>query len=499
MDISPKVSPVSENNMQRRSKLRKYIRIWIIILLLTIVFNPAVQAASLGSRALRTGMSGNDVSELQQLLKRIGYFNANVTGYYGSITRSSVISFQSAYGLVRDGVAGPNTVFRLKYENGVAADSFVYKRLLKKGMRGADVQNLQEVLKKLGYLPASLTTTQYFGNQTHASVLTFQKQSGLAVDGLVGSATSSAINRALANTGKTSTGNSGNQGNSQPVNLTYTVKAGDTLWVISQKYSISVEHLRQANNLKSTIIYVGQKLVIPSGKMTTDRGNDRNQSVTVTYQNYTVKAGDSIWSIANANSIPQNELMKANNFNADTVLTIGQIVKIPVYHVPVKPTPAPQYGELLDWWTEAQYVLKFNEPFTVTDYYTGVSFQAVRTFGANHADCEPLTKADTAAITKLWSQNHTSNWATRPVLITINGRKLAASMTAAFHAGLDSAANGAYVNNRSGSYGYGQNFDAIKGNGADGHFDIHFLNSTTHNTGVVNQNHHKCIQIAAGK
>ena len=151
------------------------------------------------------------------------------------------------------------------------------------------MQNLQEVLKTLGYLPASLTTTQYFGNQTHASVLTFQKQSGLAVDGLVGSATSSAINRALANTGKTSTGNSGNQGNSQPVNLTYTVKAGDTLWVISQKYSISVEHLRQANNLKSTIIYVGQKLVIPSGKMTTDRGNDRNQSVTVTYQNYTVK------------------------------------------------------------------------------------------------------------------------------------------------------------------------------------------------------------------
>lgn len=479
--------------------MRKYIRICGIILLLTIVFTSAAQAASLGSRALRAGMSGSDVSELQQLLKRIGYFNTNVTGYYGSVTRSSVINFQSAYGLARDGVAGPNTVYRLKYENGVATDSFVYKRVLKKGMRGADVQNLQEVLKKLGHLPVGLNTTQYFGNQTFAGVLSFQKQSGLSVDGIVGSATSAAINRALSNAGNASTGNSGNQGGSQPTNLTYTVKAGDTLWVISQKYNISVEQLQQANGLKSTVIYVGQQLAIPSDK-TSDSGNtDQNQSVTVSYQNYTVKAGDSIWSIANANSIPQDKLMKINNFNTNTVLSIGQVVKIPVYHVPVKPTPGPQYGELLDWWTEAQYVLEFNVPFTVTDFYTGISFQAVRTFGACHADCEPLTTADTAAITKLWNQNHTSHWATRPVLITINGRKLAASMTAAFHAGLDSASNGAYVDNRSGDYGYGQNFDAIKGNGADGHFDIHFLNSTTHGTGVVNQNHQSCIRTAAGK
>ena len=448
------------------------------------------QAAQLGSRTLRVGVSGDDVSELQTLLKRLGYFDTNVTGYYGNVTKSSVLSFQSAYGLSRDGIAGSQTTYKLKYENRVAevvadavVDSFVRTRTLARGTTGADVQNLQRVLKSLGYLPASLHPTQYFGSQTHNAVLSFQKQNGLVCDGRVGAATASAINKALAQSGSKST------------NQVYIVQTGDTLWIISQKLGITVALLQQANGLNTTTIYAGQKLTIPANN---SQGGQSN-TVTTSYQNYYVKAGDSIWSIANSYSIPQAELMKANGFNSSTVLNIGQSVKIPVVSVPVKATPGFQYGELLDWWSEAQYVLKFNEPFTITDFYTGTQFKAVRTYGANHADCEPITLADTSAIQKLWNENHSSYWTARPIIISINGRKLAASMTAAFHAGLDSESNGAYVNNRSGDYGYGENFDAIKGNGADGHFYIHFLNSTTHGTGVVNQNHQNAIRVSAGK
>ena len=480
--------------------MKKYIRICVIVLLITLVFSSVAQAAQLGSRTLRVGASGEDVSELQTLLKRLGYFNTNITGYYVNITKSSVLNFQSAYRLSRDGIAGSKTIYKLKYENGVAdvatdmpSYSYVRTRTLARGMTGADVQNLQRVLKNLGYLPTSLNPTQYFGNQTHNAVLSFQKQNGLACDGRVGAATASAINRALTQAGSKSS------------NQVYIVQAGDTLWIISQKLGTTVALLQQANGLNTTTIYTGQKLTIPatnsqSGKSNTDRGsNDRDQSVSTSYQNYIVKAGDSIWSIANAFSLPQAELMKANGFTSSTVLNIGQTVKVPVINVPVKATPGSQYGELLDWWSEAQYVLKFNEPFTITDFYTGTQFKAARTFGANHADCEPLTSADTSAILKLWNANHSSYWTARPIIVNINGRKLAASMTAAFHAGLDSEPNGAYVNNRSGNYGYGQNFDAIKGNGADGHFDIHFLNSTTHGTGVVNKNHQNAIRVSASK
>ncbi|HPT79438.1 MAG TPA: peptidoglycan-binding protein [Candidatus Atribacteria bacterium] len=414
--------------------MKKTIKIWAAVLILSLFISATAQAAPLlGSRALKYGMSGDDVKELQALLKRLGYFSASTTGYFGDITKQSVLNFQAAYGLTRDGSAGTETIYKLKYENGIAADYYAYFRTLKKGMSGGDVQSLQEVLKRLGYFPQSTNTTQYFGSQTHAAVVAFQTSAGLVVDGSVGPATSNALNNALA------------------------------------------------------------KLKSPGSQDITSRSKP-----SVTYTSYTVKSGDTIWSISNSFSIPQSELMNVNGFTASTVLYIGQTIKIPVHNVPVKQTPGPQYGEYLDWWTEAQYVLQFNVPCTVTDFYTGTSFKAVRTFGANHADCEPLTAADTAAIRNLWNTYHTSYWTSRPVIITINGRRLAASMSAMFHAGLDAYPNGAYVNNRSGDYGSGQNFDAIKGNNADGHFDIHFANSTTHNTGAVNSTHQANVKIAAG-
>ena len=44
--------------------------------------------------------------------------------------------------------------------------------------------------------------------------------------------------------------------------ITYTVKSGDNLSVIAQKYGVSVSDIKKWNNLKSTKIYVGQKLKI---------------------------------------------------------------------------------------------------------------------------------------------------------------------------------------------------------------------------------------------
>ncbi|MCU9594648.1 N-acetylmuramoyl-L-alanine amidase [Caldibacillus thermolactis] len=46
---------------------------------------------------------------------------------------------------------------------------------------------------------------------------------------------------------------------------TYTVKPGDTLWGISQKYGVTIEQIKEANGLTSDTIYVGQKLIIPIG------------------------------------------------------------------------------------------------------------------------------------------------------------------------------------------------------------------------------------------
>lgn len=152
--------------------------------------------------------------------------------------------------------------------------------------------------------------------------------------------------------------------------------------------------------------------------------------------------------------------------------------------------------QLLDWWKSGRSVFSIGTTAKVTDLYTGKTFMAKRTMGTNHADAEAVTKEDTNVIKSIWGG---FSWARRPVILTISGKKYAASMSAMPHAGLDSKSAYAVVNNRSGGYGTGQNLDVIKGNGMDGHFDIHFLNSTRHKDGQEDPQHQAAVLKAAGK
>ena len=154
-----------------------------------------------------------------------------------------------------------------------------------------------------------------------------------------------------------------------------------------------------------------------------------------------------------------------------------------------------RYGEYIAW-EEANKVFAIGSVVQITDFKTGKTFMIKRTYGHNHADCEPLTKEDSAIMLSIWGK---WSWATRPVVVQVGSRRLAASMSAMPHAGVDSAPANATVDNRSGSYGRGMNLDAVKGNAFDGHFDIHFLNSKTHATNKINPEHQSSVRIAAGK
>jgi hypothetical protein len=152
--------------------------------------------------------------------------------------------------------------------------------------------------------------------------------------------------------------------------------------------------------------------------------------------------------------------------------------------------------ELLDWWKSGRTVFSIGTVAEVTDVNTGKTFKVKRTMGTNHADSEALTKKDTDIIKNIWGG---FSWDRRPVILTISGKRYAASMSAMPHAGLDSAPAYSVINNRSEGYGRGENLDVIKGNGMDGHFDIHFLNSTRHNDGQEDPQHQAAVLKAAGK
>jgi len=119
-------------------------------------------------------------------------------------------------------------------------------------------------------------------------------------------------------------GSNEDNGNVPPSgNVTYNVQRGDSLWSIASRYGISVNDLRQANNLTSDTLSVGQVLIIPGVSDGNEGNNGMGPSTT-----YTVVRGDSLWSIANRFGVTVQQIRDANNLTTD-VLSVGQVLTIP--------------------------------------------------------------------------------------------------------------------------------------------------------------------------
>ena len=78
----------------------------VLIMLMISVLAPEREEPVISS----LGSSGKEVRAIQERLKERGLFNANVTGYYGEITRSAVLRFQKQQGIAQTGTAGPITL-----------------------------------------------------------------------------------------------------------------------------------------------------------------------------------------------------------------------------------------------------------------------------------------------------------------------------------------------------------------------------------------------------
>lgn len=102
--------------------------------------------------------------------------------------------------------------------------------------------------------------------------------------------------------------------------IIYVVAPGDSLWAIARQYGVTVDQLKQVNNLVSDLLSVGMELKIPT-KSTIPPTNEMDVV-------YTVKPGDSLYRIALANNITVDQLRKYNNLTSD-MLSVGQKLRIP--------------------------------------------------------------------------------------------------------------------------------------------------------------------------
>ena len=88
-------------------KMKLYVT--ALTIMLTVFLGSMSVYADFGDSTLKYGMRGSDVTTLQAKLKNLGYFNTTATGYFGSVTKSSVVKFQKAKGLAADGIVGKAT------------------------------------------------------------------------------------------------------------------------------------------------------------------------------------------------------------------------------------------------------------------------------------------------------------------------------------------------------------------------------------------------------
>jgi len=184
---------------------------------------------------------------------------------------------------------------------------------------------------------------------------------------------------------------------------------------------------------------------------------------------HVVRRGDTLWDIARTYGVSVETIVRFNDIAEPSLIRPGEELLVPGSDR--QGTVRPPSVELLHW-NEAKELYSNFKVATVTDVRTGKSFKVRRYYGHLHADSEPLTEKDAETLREIyggWS------WERRPIIVEVDGRRIAASMNGMPH---------------------GQG--SIADNGFPGHFCIHFLGSRIHLSGKIDLAHQTAVLEAAG-
>lgn len=193
------------------------------------------------SSVLRLGSSGQDVITLQYLLNVAAEYDPTIPapsqdGNFGRGTQQSVMAFQRAAELAPDGVVGPLT-WQALYNTYLGVDNVIPP--------SPDTGVIEYVVR-------SGDTLWLLAQRYNTTVDAIKNLNGLTSNNLY-------IGQVL----KIPT--AGASGGSY---FEYVVRSGDTLWLLAQRYNTTVDAIKNLNGLSSNDLSIGQILKIPSAGAT---------------------------------------------------------------------------------------------------------------------------------------------------------------------------------------------------------------------------------------
>ena len=352
---------------------------------------------------IRPGDKGSRVTLLQSALNAAGYSCGKQDGVYGSGTKAAVQALQRAEKLTVDGIAGRVTLTRLEtlLSGGKTASAAqtttaapaqtttsssttvsAVSRTLYPGYTGDDVKLVQQQLKLLGYYTGSVDGK--YGTSTTSAVSAFQRSAGLTVDGIAGKKT---FDKLFTSQPASATAQTASQVQAPTDgsyrNLSYGATGSDVTSVQSALYALGYSLNVSGTYDQKTVDAV--KLFQKSNGLTMD-------------------------GVAGPNTQKKLYSGSASGPVSDTS---------PSTTVSISTSSGPSKSEikLLHWFNDIKPTLKSGQNILVYEPNSGISWTLRLYSLGRHADAEPATASDTAAMLKAFGGVNT--WTQKAVYVRL--------------------------------------------------------------------------------
>lgn len=274
-----------------------------------------------------------------------------------------------------------------------------------------------------------------------------------------------------------------------PLQKSYIVQSGDTLFLLARRFNTTVDGLSTVNRLTSTNLWIGQQLFVPdNGSQPPSGSGDKPPAPELPVGGqwgmipagvvlYHIKAGENLSILAYRYRTTEAAIMTANHLHTDLVM-VNQPIFIPENSSQpvVIPYPAASQKEGFGQLMDWEFASWILDTYNTAVLHDLATGKKfkVRRLGGSNHADVEPLTSNDTAVMKDIYGGQWS-WERRAVLVYVDGMIIAGSMAGMPH-----------------------DIKTINDNNFPGHFDLHFLNSRTHYDNTVDPAHQVMVQKAAG-